>query len=82
MSLHKHRPERADSLAKDPGKEYAEFKTVYGSTKPGTLKKRSGARDVLAVPIADENPNATPTVQTDSLFAIFSSCLSCRRKDQ
>ena len=50
MSLHKHRPERADSLAKDPGKEYAEFKTVYGSTKPGTLKKRSGARDVLAIP--------------------------------
>ena len=35
MSLHKHRPERADSLAKDPGKEYAEFKTVYGSTKLG-----------------------------------------------
>ena len=41
--MHKHRRERADSLAKNPAKEYAEFKTVYGSTKLGTLKKCSGA---------------------------------------
>ena len=35
MSLHKLRREWADSLAKNPAKEYAEFKTVYGSTKLG-----------------------------------------------
>jgi len=35
VNLHKHRRERADSLAKNPAKEYAEFKTVYGSTKLG-----------------------------------------------
>jgi hypothetical protein len=43
VSLHKHRRERADCLAKNPAKEYAELKTVYSSTKLGTLKKRSGA---------------------------------------
>jgi len=41
--LHKLRRERADPLAKNPAKEYAEFKTVHGSTKLGSLKKRSGA---------------------------------------
>jgi hypothetical protein len=43
VSLHKLRRERADPLAKNPAKEYAEFKTVHGSTKLGSLKKRSGA---------------------------------------